>query len=106
MQEVVERLQELRATVRWPHSRHRLTVKSKAIVVVILASSALNGQTVPLVLNGTPQEVVEGPYWINLQMEQRIPITGAAHVLEAPADRIHALHEHSFFVPVRPDKLQ
>ena len=33
-------------------------------------------------------------------------ISRFANVLKSPADGIHGLHQHSFFVPVRPDELK
>ena len=52
--------------------------------------AASTRQPVLLVLDVAPEQVVERPQRIDLEMRQRIAVAGAAHVLEAPADRVHA----------------
>ena len=75
MQQVVERLQELRAAVGRPQRRHRLAVERQAVLVVVLVGAALSRVSrLLLVLDVAPEQVVERPQRIDLQVRQRIAI--------------------------------
>src|SRR5258708_3153080 len=75
-------------------------------MMVVFIGSTRNCQAVVFVLNVTPQQVVQRTQWINFQVGQRIAIVWTTSVLEAHADSVHGLYEHSFLVPVRPDQFK
>jgi hypothetical protein len=70
----------------------------------VLVGAPFDGEQVDLILNLAPEEVPDAAQRIDFEVRQRVAITHRAHVLEAPVDGIHALHEHALFVPVAPDQ--
>ncbi len=71
----------------------------------ILTGAAGDGEAIGFVLHISPEQVIGRPERIDFQVQKGITIA-AANVLETPADGIHGLHQHAFFVPVAPDKLE
>ena len=74
MQQVVEGLEEFRAAVGGPQRRHRLAVQRQAVLVVVFVGAPLHRQPVLLVLDVAPEQVVERPQRVDLEMRQRIAI--------------------------------
>ena len=74
--------------------------------MVVLVVAAGDAQPVLLVLDVAPEQVVERPQRIDLEVAQRIVVLRPADVLETPRDRVQRLHQHSLLVPVRPDQLE
>ena len=105
-EQVVERLEELRARVGRAHALDRAAVEPQAVVVVVLVVAADDAQAMLFILDVSPQQVVERAQRIDLQVRERVLRGAAADVLEAPGDRVRGLHQHPFFVPVRPDQLE
>src|SRR5258705_6558491 len=75
-------------------------------MVVVFVRSTRNCQAVVFVLNVTPEQVVQRSQWINFEVGKRIAFVWTTSVLKAHADSVHGLHQHSFFVPVRPDQFK
>ena len=72
VQQVVERLEELRAGVGGAQAWHRAALEPQTVVVVVLVVAADDAQPVLLVLDVAPEQVVQRPQRIDLQVGQRI----------------------------------
>jgi hypothetical protein len=96
-------LDEFGAAVRRDQLGHRLADQGQPIVVIVLVGPTRHRQAVILILDEAPEQVVQRPQRIDLQVRQRIAGT-AAPVLEAPG--VQGLHQHPFLFPVRPDQLE
>src|SRR5262245_14313356 len=59
MQEVVERLDELRTAVGGPQPGNSFAVQAESVMMVVLVDAADNRQPMLLVLNDAPQEIVQ-----------------------------------------------
>src|SRR5262249_778322 len=76
-------------------------------MVIVLVDAPDNAQPVLLFLDVAPEEISQGPEWIDFEHGQRIPAAaGSPNILETPADCVQGLHQHSFLVPIRPDQLE
>src|SRR5262249_56735976 len=73
--------------------------------MIVFVNATTDCQPMLLVLEISPEQVVQRPQRIDLELSQRVE-SRAADILEPLADRIHGLNEHSLFVPVRPDQLE
>ena len=105
MQQVVEALEELRPRIGGARHRVRLAVQHQTVLVIVFLRPARNRQALVFILHVTPQDIVERPERVQLEMRQRIARRVGALVLEALRDGVDRLGQHAFFVPVGPDEL-
>ena len=68
VQQLVERAQELRATVRRFDVRHRPPHQREPVLMVVLVGAAWDRQAIALVLDPSPDEVVGSPQRIDVQV--------------------------------------
>jgi hypothetical protein len=59
-----------------------------------------------LILDMTPEQVVQWPQRVDLEICEWISLQWPADILKPPANDVHGLHLHPLFVPVRPDQLK
>ena len=105
MQQVVEALEELRPRICGARHRVRLAEQHQAVLVIVFVRPPGDRQALVFILNVTPQDVVEGPQRVQLEMSERVALSVGALVLEAPRDGVDRLGEHALFVPIGPDQL-
>src|SRR5215471_16565123 len=105
IEEVVKGLDELRPTIGRCHAGHCPANELQPIVMVVLISPARHSQPVMLILDQTPNQIVQWSQWVELQLAQWV-MWPTAPILESERDSIHGLREHALFMPVRPNQLQ
>src|SRR4029078_7307942 len=106
VEQIMKSFDELRPTIGGAHLGNSFADHLQSVMMVVFIRSTRNCQAIVFVLDVTPEQVVQWPQRINFQVCQWIVVQWSTSVLEAHADSIHGLHQHSLFMPVRPDQFE